>query len=279
MDELPPEVLHLLAYSGQLKAKDVLSLALSSKALNEKLFGDQYSQDYFTSLGGFEVCLDRNNLRSMKNALRLIDSVDNSILSQVVWRGNVDAMRLLLDWRGPDAEFFDPRHDEYDVVIDAAVNNSRMFSLLLDWRGPNGEWVDVRQTLYCMFDICSDACVITALLNWRGPNGEWVDARFNNAKLLRNFIQMNSAEIVAVLLDWRGPNDEWIDPTVFNNCLIQVACKSASIQIIRLLLDWKGPDGLQVDPTTNNYYALKCARYRGTLRVFDSYPQFAELDF
>jgi hypothetical protein len=176
---------------------------------------------------------------------------------RLAWYGasfgdEVEALRSVLEWRG-GTEFYnlcDPTH--FRLCYDVA--SADMLQLVLDWRGPNGEWVDPR-VAYCASGINGEWLVgrgpdfLATLLDWRGPGEEWVDLREldvwpHHAKPFYPFEDDSAAERSSLrvwrqVLDWRGPGGVWID--------VREDCGFYTTDFVRALLQWRGPGGEWVD--------------------------------
>jgi len=285
MDVLACELIFEIAFCGVLRPIDIINWAMASKTVAVDLLSNNYGRDRIVALDGLDTSYEMKNKQAMKIALerfcRPSEGVDHDFLNKPIADNNIDMIRFLLEWRSPRGEFFDPRQDECEMVVDAALTSDTMFRLMLDWRGPNDEWVDVRKIMHHMTDICadrhSDGNPLQTLLDWRGPSGQWVDARRCRHQMFKEYIVQEREDNVRLLLEWRGPDGEWIDVRFLDNWCIRNACRHSSVAVIRLLLEWQGPGGEHVDVNANGGYAVKCAKLRGLRKLISSVPRYATL--
>ena len=70
IEELPPELLHQIAFSRWFSFGDLLNLICASEALFEKLTGDDYAITYLRSCTGLRTCILKGWEKAVKIALK-----------------------------------------------------------------------------------------------------------------------------------------------------------------------------------------------------------------
>lgn len=92
--------------------------------------------------------------------------------------GHDGVVKLLLEWKGPENEWVDPRANENYAIQWASMNgHDRVVEHLLKWKGPGNEWVDPRAKYNLAIQSASQYGhdgVVNHLLKWRGPGDERV---------------------------------------------------------------------------------------------------------
>ena len=179
-----------------------------------------------------------------------VDGEDVINLIKACKEGNIEKVTQLLDYT-----HVHPVKDDNHVILAAIENGcAQIVSKLLQWRGPNGEFVDPREYGY----ICCEKGsidILTILLDWQGPNGERIDVHFDdygNQTIFMNAIVNNHIDIVDMLLNWKDVNGDFIDPTENDNNAIFEAIITKNIDMVRLLLKWRGPSGQYIDISVCN---------------------------
>jgi hypothetical protein len=266
LEELAPEVLHQLAYTGLLSFDDVLNLACSSEALLEKLTGDSYGFDKLRSLLPIGLCIKKGWTRALRFALKTQDPTidNNNMFCFAVALGHRRMVCDMLAWRGPNGEFVDlTPPDSLALNTAFATGYSRIVKILLAWRGPNEEYIDATVQASVLLDTIAKTCSnnsMAILLAWRGPNGEWVDPTANDNKALKTATKYNFVQTVKDLLDWRGPNGEYVDPHVATNFIVCVRPNNAPCQkLANVFFTWRGPTGEYIDVSTCGRFMLRYA--------------------
>lgn len=253
LNNLAPELLHLIAYTGLLSHKDVLSLVQTCGAVAEKLVGDAYGRDKLRSLRGVLDCVENGWLRALRFAMQTKPSADDIhySLACAASNGYSDIVAFLLAWRGPDGEWVDATANKNVAVswaiLDGHTNSTK---LLLDWQGPNGERVDptterrietaarngFTDTVMLLFDdpriddqsrylaflgAVSHGQVSTVchMLEWQGCNGEYIDPTHRGCMAKYRALGYRKASVLEVLLAWRGPNGEHVNQSATQESL------------------------------------------------------------
>jgi len=169
LDDLPPELLHVIAYEGLLKNTDVLNMALSSQSLSGDLLGDCYSKDRFRALSGLRVCLYNGWVRAARFAIVFEDSdALNFAFRLAAENGCTEIVKLLLD---------DPRvdpgaNDNYAIRMAGKIGCTEIVKLLLD--DPRVDPCAQRNYAIRMATKKGHTEIVELLQAWRGPNGECV---------------------------------------------------------------------------------------------------------
>ena len=161
--------------------------------------------------------------------------------------GHVETLQMLLAWRGPHGEWYDPR-TVYSHAGEWAVHRDHVevLQVLLAWRGPHGEWCDPRVDDNIVVQWASQyglVDIVRALLTWQGPHGEWCDPRGYCDFAVRMASGNRYAKVVWTLLAWRGPAGEWCDPRADDNFAVRKACQGGYLDVVRALLAWRGLHG------------------------------------
>jgi hypothetical protein len=245
LNELAPELLHLIAYTGLLSHKDVLSLVQTCGAVAEKLVGDAYGRDKLRSLLGVVDCAESGWLRAVRFAMQTKPSVNDmhDSLACAASNGHSDIVAFLLAWRGPAGEWIDATANRNAAVSWAILDGrTETTKLLLDWQGPNGERVDPT-TERRIETAARDGFTDTVMLLFDDPRIDY-QARF------RAFLQavtQGQVSTVCRMLAWRGPNGEYVDPTHERCSARHRAIGYGRAQVLEVLLAWRGPNGEHVN--------------------------------
>ena len=122
----------------------------------------------------------------------------------------VEIVELLLNWKGPKwpekGNWIDPRPKD-SSVINYVVGRCplKIIRLLLNWEGPDGEWFDPRkqdnQVLVDAIGYHGPKEVVELLLDWTGPNREKIIPGSSNTEIIRA-LENNNEEIIAMLILW-----------------------------------------------------------------------------
>jgi len=195
------------------------------------------------------------------------------LLHAAVEDNNAPAAAFLLEWRGPRAEFVDPRPQAGALL--SRVSQMRyleFLELLLEWRGPYGEFIDVSRhdALVCASE-SGHLDVLDRLLAWRGPHGEFSHPGEWDSLSLEAAARMGHAIIVERLLAWRGPRGEYVDASLWEgeSKALLVAARMGHLDILEILAEWEGPGGEYVDPTLPRNAPLIEAAAHGHTDVVD----------
>ncbi|MBB19640.1 MAG: hypothetical protein CMP20_09295 [Rickettsiales bacterium] len=97
LDELPPEVLHQLAYTGWLSYLEIINLACSSEALFEKLTGDDYSKRRLRVFVGPYRCVDQGWTKALKLYASMAKMSMRWVLQYIARKGKLEVMKELVD--------------------------------------------------------------------------------------------------------------------------------------------------------------------------------------
>jgi hypothetical protein len=153
---------------------------------------------------------------------------------------NVQLLRMLLDWRGPDGQYLDFLSHGPRKLSTTFMNPRPAFlRCILAWRGPGGEFMDITKHEACRYVLQWSVSAAQMLLDWEGPEGQ----RWHPSADADNFYfdDVNMA-VLRLLLDWRAPGGQW----VHLDALVEQAFMTQPpkpLKPLQVLLDRRGPDG------------------------------------
>ena len=184
------------------------------------------------------------------------------ILVDAILHGDGEAVKVVLDWRGPNGEFVDPIQQyevplQFTVVGMASKNNKKeALSLLLNWRGPKGEFISLAdpnqgRNIYRWYGTME---LFKLALDWRGPNGEEIkypyyisDSYVHDYVLRAGQGDAKVGGFLQALIEWRGSDGEFVDLSK-QKLMVEAAMEYAPL-VLRQILEWRGPNGEFVDPS------------------------------
>ena len=239
MDELPVELVHEVAFHFVESPVDVLSLALASKGMYEKILGkigeeNEYDVDQWRAMGGISLCLQNKWKRAAQ-------------LAVVRGYGDVN-QEYVVD--GPDgwkAKVTTP------LCGLAEEGWEEMVDLLLADPSVDPSWGGNQEALPWACHFGHIAVVYTLLEDVRvDPSGE-------NSQALRWAAECGHVDVVQALLD-----DGRSDPSADDSQALRWAAEAGHIEVVELLLrDWR------VDPGARCSDALRWASKRGHAEVVE----------
>jgi hypothetical protein len=132
LEELAPEVLHQLAYTGWLSCLDIINLACSSGALFEKLTGDDYSKRRLRVFVGPYRCVDQGWTKALKLYASMAKMSMRWVLQYIARNGRLDVMKELVD-----DPFICPNHYALWSAISYGETEMVEFLMTLESVDPN----------------------------------------------------------------------------------------------------------------------------------------------